>query len=248
MKKIGIVGGVAWPSTVEYYSEICRRSEQADGQKHSAGCSIPEIAIESLDLYKAVSLLGRGDNDASWAQFDNYHRQALRRLAASGAEFAVIASNTPHHRLASITNGAGIPVLSLWDAVAKEAACINLQDVLILGTALTMQSSVFRRVLADHGVRSAGPADQGLRMQVLDVISALQSGERDGAEENIREIATRALAGSLHKDSAVCLACTELPLAFGDSRRIAVFERHGVRYINALAVHIAATLAFTRGE
>jgi aspartate racemase len=87
MKKIGIVGGVAWLSTVDYYSEICRRSVP----------STPEMSLESLDLNKVVSYLGIDGDEESW-QFDDYHRAALQRLEASGAEFAVMASNTPHHR------------------------------------------------------------------------------------------------------------------------------------------------------
>jgi aspartate/glutamate racemase len=60
-------------------------------------------------------------DEASWVQFDGYHRAALHRLEASGADCALIASNTPHHRFASIVRGIGIPVLSIFTATAKEA-------------------------------------------------------------------------------------------------------------------------------
>ena len=95
MKKIGVVGGVAWRSTVDYYSEICRRSEQWHVSRNLQGVpSTPEMSIESLDLHKAVSYLGSDDDDdeESWLQFDDYHRAALRRLEASGADFALMAS------------------------------------------------------------------------------------------------------------------------------------------------------------
>jgi hypothetical protein len=74
--------------------------------------SYPEMKIESLDLNKAVSYLDVGGDEASWVQFDGYHRAALHRLEASGVDFALIASNTPHHRFASIVRGIGIPVLA----------------------------------------------------------------------------------------------------------------------------------------
>ena len=116
MKKIGIVGGVGWPSTVDYYSLICRRSERWH--------LTPEMSIESLDLNKAVSYLGVDGDEESWVRFDDYHRAALRRLGSSGAEFALMASNSPHRRFASIVRGMGIPssiCLTRWRRRALES-------------------------------------------------------------------------------------------------------------------------------
>ncbi|MGH2347110.1 MAG: aspartate/glutamate racemase family protein, partial [Chloroflexota bacterium] len=70
MKKIGIVGGVGWPSTVEYYTGICRQSERRHVTERLPGVpSIPEIYIESLDISKAVAYIGTDDDEASWDQF-----------------------------------------------------------------------------------------------------------------------------------------------------------------------------------
>lgn len=126
MKKIGIVGGIAWRSTVDYYSGICSRSEQWHLSRNPhAVPSIPEICIESLDLKKAASCLGSDDDEESWSRFDDYHRAALQRLQASGAAFAVIASNTAHHRLAAMERGIRIPVISILDAMAKQCTRIG---------------------------------------------------------------------------------------------------------------------------
>src|SRR5229473_360103 len=120
MKKIGIVGGVAWLSTVDYYTEICRRSERWHFERNLPGVpSTPEMSIESLDLNKAVSYRGVDGDEESWSQYDSYFRVALQRLEASGADFAVIASNSPHHRLTSIVRGVGIPVIDIWEVAAK---------------------------------------------------------------------------------------------------------------------------------
>lgn len=79
MKKIGIVGGVAWPSTVEYYSEICRRSERWHVARNLEDVpSTPEMSIESLDLNKAVSYLGIDGDEESWVQFDDYRSKRNR--------------------------------------------------------------------------------------------------------------------------------------------------------------------------
>lgn len=217
MKKVGIVGGVGWPSTIDYYAELCRLSEQwhlaKDPQKIP---STPEMSIESLDLSKAVGFIAEEDNEDDWATFDEYHRKALQRLETSGADFALIASNTPHHRLASIVRGVRIPVLSLWDVVAAEVSRRKAKAVLILGTDLTMRSAAFREILAKHGICSYFPTNPAIRMSLEAVISKLQRGAVTGAKEEIHEIACRALAPG-DSDKLVCLSCTELPLAFGEN-------------------------------
>jgi aspartate racemase len=60
-------------------------------------------------MHKAVSYLGSGGDEVSWTRFDEYHRTALLRLAASGADFALIASNTPHHRFDTSSVVSGFP-------------------------------------------------------------------------------------------------------------------------------------------
>jgi aspartate racemase len=87
MKKIGIVGGIAWLSTVDYYAALCRRGEELHLANNLPGApSTPEICIESPDLNKAASYIGIDGNEASWSRFDEYHRVALQRLEASDAD------------------------------------------------------------------------------------------------------------------------------------------------------------------
>ena len=66
MKKIGIIGGVGWPSTVEYYAELCRRAVARHQAENPGGTpAMPEMSIESLDHRKAIQFLG-GEDEASW--------------------------------------------------------------------------------------------------------------------------------------------------------------------------------------
>jgi len=110
MKKIGIVGGIGWQSTVDYYTELCHRAErQCLATNRNAFPRHREMSIESLDLYKAISYLGSDGDEGSWLRFDEYHRVALLRLAGAGADFALLASNTPHHRFETIVRDVGIP-------------------------------------------------------------------------------------------------------------------------------------------
>ena len=245
MKKIGIVGGVAWLSTVDYYSEICRRSERWHLARNLQGApSTPEMSIESLDLNKAVSYLGTDDDEESWSQFDGYHRSALERLEASGVDFALIASNTPHHRFAAIVRGIGIPVISILEVVAKECARIGTSEVLILGTELTMRSRRFSEEFAKYGVEAAGPHDEAARALTVELITELQLGKLEGAAERLGRIAKISFEQQFGAQPIVCLACTELPLAFQEQKMLTTFEYDRVLYINTTAVHINAAFDF----
>lgn len=243
MKKIGIVGGIAWRSTVEYYAEICRRSEELHRARRLPGPpSIPEIALESLDLGKALEWLGSEDDEPSWTRFDGYHRTALLRLEASGAELALIASNTPHHRWETIVTGVRIPVISIIDAAAQEAVRLGAQQVLLLGTALTMNSVRWREAFAQHGIRIAGPRSESLRRATLALIEDLQRGRLKGAAARVNRLARPGFAEHFTGTPVVCLGCTELPLAFPTRRTHPSFQHAGVTYVNTTAAHINAVL------
>lgn len=245
MKKIGIAGGVGWRSTVEYYSEICRRSEDLHlDAKDQDAPFMPEIAIESLDLRKAISYLGEDNKEESWSQFDEYHRKALKRLEASGAEVALIASNTPHHRFTAIVQGIQIPVVNIFKAAASEGARIGARNVLILGTTLTMVSSKFRDEFAKLGLNAAGPTDESSRMATAALIAELQRGGFEGAANRLGAIARDSIERQFQANAAVCLACTELPLAFPEFKTLSVFAYDGLSFINTTAVHVDAVLRF----
>ncbi|HEV2110085.1 MAG TPA: aspartate/glutamate racemase family protein [Gammaproteobacteria bacterium] len=240
MKKIGIVGGIAWPSTVEYYAGLCRMGEQRH-RGESGGPCLPEMVIESLDHERAVAYVGNDEDAGSWLRFDAYHRDALLRLQAAGADFALIASNTSHHRLAEIVRGVRIPVLSIFGAVAAECARIGAGEVLILGTATIMRSARLREAFAARGIAAAGPADPKLRDECIMLSKELQHrGEVPGAAVRVDTIVRACCGPRFTVTPLVCLACTELPLAFPEFKALTVFESEGVRYMNSSAVHIRA--------
>lgn len=246
MKKIGIVGGVGWRSTVQYYTELCRRSEQWHAAANLTGGvpSTPEMSIESLDLTTAISYLGSDDDETSWSWFDEYHRAALMRLQASGVDFALIASNTPHHRFDAITRGTHFPVISIIDAVAKKSSQIGARQVLLLGTALTMRSLQFRKQFAKYGVEAAGPDDEAIQAMTIELVADLQRGKTAGASDQLADIVRQCLPAQFARQPVVCLACTELPQAFETMKALPIFECNGILFINSTIVHIDAAFDF----
>jgi aspartate racemase len=249
MKKIGIVGGMAWTSTVDYYSGICRRCEQRQWARNPGVLAqIPEIAIESLDLKTAFSYLGHDDSPRSWACFDEYHNAALRRLEASGADFAVMAANSPHHRFDAITQRIKIPVINLLDVAAKVASQVEAREILILGTALAMRSKQFRNAFAKYGIDAAGPAVESARAATVALVTELQLGNLKGAADKVERIARACLGERQSAGHAVYLACTELLLAFPDQKDSGIFEHKGILHLNSTALHIDAAFELAMSE
>ncbi|OYU29262.1 MAG: Asp/Glu racemase [Burkholderiales bacterium PBB2] len=252
MKKIGIVGGVAWASTVEIYQTLCQLAQaQAHAQTTAQGLGptgapqMPEFSIESLNIARSQSLRGIEGDEASWAGFDAYFRAALLRLQASGVDFALIASNTPHNRFEAITAGLSLPVLNLFELVAQEAAALGLRRLLILGTEPTMRGQALPSALARQDIEACVPrACSAERAALAPLILQLQAApQAEAAAAQIQALALQTLGESARNgEAAICLACTELPLAFPAHREAPVFEAAGLRYLNT--TRILAQAAF----
>lgn len=234
MKKIGIVGGTAWNSTVEYYSMLNKLAQEA-------GCN-PEFSIESLDLARASSYIGKLESDESWQRFDSYHRDGLLRVASSGAEVALLAANTPHHRYEAITRDVGIPVVNIYDVVASACAKRQIDRVLVLGTRLTMMSLVLRDRFACAGVSAVVPPRDG-HAPIIALIEGLQTGE---ARDPVQAIAAASEPFIASGINAILLGCTELALAFPEYKHTPFFEKDDIVYVNTLAIHAHATFDLAR--
>lgn len=236
---------MSWYSTVEYYKTICQLSHEHLHNRGPEGPpAVPEMAIESLNINKSFNLRGRPGDDASWRQFEAYFQTALRRLVTSGADFAIIASNTPHNRYDTITKGISIPVLNIFEEVAKECGRHGVRNALILGTAPTMSSTVFAALLAKYGIHGTVPATDQDQALVIKLIDQLQAGESLGAAEQVQRIAERSLSINSGKRQAVCLSCTELPLAFPGLGDASTFEIDGVLYLNTTFIHAKAAFEY----
>ena len=238
MKKLGIVGGVAWPSTIDYYRAICLLSVEHHKQLGVSGPPpVPEMSIESLNINKSFGLRG-GDisDDQSWAAYDKYFRDALLRLQNAGVDVAIIASNTPHNRFDAITMGVKVPVLSIFQAVAKHCEALGVRQMLILGTAPTMDSPKFPEVLRTFGIEGLAPTKQTDRSEISKLIDELYEDTNRDAPKRIADVVNRNTA-SWARPPVACLACTELPLAFKEIERKTDTLIDGVLYVNTTMVH-----------
>lgn len=202
MKTIGLLGGMSWESSIEYYRIINEAVKQRLGGLHSAQC-----LMYSVDFAEIEALQHAGD----WDALTNAMIQAARRLKAGGADFLVICTNTMHRMAGEIETAAGLPLLHIADAAAYAIQAQGLHTVGLLGTRFTMEGDFYRGRLQDkHGISVVIP-DEADRITVHRVIydelvrGILLAESRQAFQHVIAALAERGAQG-------VVLGCTEIPL------------------------------------
>ncbi len=240
MKKIGILGGVGWASTVDYYRAIAQGAGRYFAERgHGSPLPVPPMTIESVTQAKTRALRGVAGDEASWAAFDAVFREALLTLEGAGCDFGIIASNTPHARLHAIRQGVSMPILSIFDATAEVTAGTGATNALVLGTTVTMQATDYADRLADAGITANKrlPEPEIAEMQAM-IDSDFYGGASDTARDRLLAFCSK----HAKPGAAILLACTELPLAFPNHLDDPVFEAEGHLFINPSAAHVAAAL------
>lgn len=240
MKKIGILGGVGWASTIDYYRAICEGTGRFFADRGAGSpLPVPPITIESVVQAQTRSLRGRPGNEASWAAFDAVFREAMLTLERAGCDFALIASNTPHARLHAIREGVMMPIISIFGAAAKATAETGATQALVLGTAVTMQARNYANVLAEHSVSANDPLPEA---EIAEMQAMIDEDFYGGASATAQDRLLRFCTQHAKPGSAILLACTELPLAFPDHTDDVSFEAGGFLFVNPSAAHVAAAL------
>ena len=152
MKTIGIIGGVSWASTVDYYRYMNEKVQNELGGDHSA--KILLYSIEFGEFSKQERLADAGN----WDPLNATMLDAARRLKAGGADFIVIGSNTLNSRAEDIEAKVGLPVLRIYDATGAKVNRSGLKKVALLGTKYTMEQPFYRDALANkYGIQVVTP-------------------------------------------------------------------------------------------
>lgn len=140
MKTIGIIGGMSWESTVEYYRIINQEIAQKLGGLHSA-----KILIESYDFAEIAALQKLGN----WDELNKILSTSAQKMEKSGADFIAIATNTMHLCAPFVQDSINIPLIHITDASAKVIKSQNINTVALLGTKYTMNKSFYKDKLKE---------------------------------------------------------------------------------------------------
>ena len=237
-----MIGGLAWPSTIEYYRSLCMKTnEHYKVLGVTPPYPTPPMVIESVNINETRKLRGRENDEASWERYDRIFRETFLRLREAGADFGFMASNTPHMRLKSITKGLDFPVISILDVTAEAVRTLGGKRALILGTAMTMKSTAYAEILQKQEIEAFPRLDE---KQIMDFERLIDVDLYEKAIPEVREQILNLCREFVNdgKKDIVCLACTELPLAFPEHKDSAIFKVDGMWFVNTTAVHIEAIL------
>ena len=229
MKTLGLMGGLTWLSTIEYYRLINEGVNRRLGASHSAKCVIHSVDFEPVRAMTVVH---------DWDAFLELATGVSKSLRKSGAEAIVLCANTAHVVADRLQDRIDIPVIHLVDALAAEIKRAGLDTVALLGTRYTMELDFFKDRLKKHGIvaRVPGDADRDFihasifdelakeiflpatKQRYLDIIGGLVNAGAQGA----------------------ILGCTQIPLIIKqDDSSVPVFD--------TTAIHAAAAVSFALG-
>lgn len=232
MRKIGILGGIAPESTVEYYRIITTLCRQ-----RGMGHRYPVIIIYSLNFHEFISLVESGN----LPEVTNLICDAINSLSGAGADFALMASNTPHIVFNEVAARSPIPLLSIVDETGRVARNLGFTRVGLFGTIFTMQADFYSNVLSTkYGISVVTPqkADQDY------IHHKIMTELVDGCivEETRQELSRIArMMADKRGIQALILGCTELPLILSE-------EVVGIPVLDTTRIHAEAALNFSQSS
>lgn len=144
MRTIGLLGGMSWESSVEYYRIINEEVRRRCGGTHSA-----KSVMYSVDFHEIESM----QHDERWDELTATMAAAAKNVEAAGADCLVICTNTMHRMADEVQAAIGIPLIHIADATARAIKAADVQAVALLGTRFTMEGDFYRgRLESRHGL------------------------------------------------------------------------------------------------
>jgi aspartate racemase len=226
MKTLGIVGGVGPESTVDYYRSIIAtfRERTADG-------SYPHLLINSIDMKQMLGLV-ESDQLPALAE---YLADEVKKLSRAGADFALLASNTPHIVFDEVQRESPVPLLSIVECTCRAASAHGLKKLGLFGSRFTMAGSFFPKVFSREGIGLVVPSPDD-----QDYIHGKYMGELvKGVFLPETRAGLLAIADRLRQQEGVqgiILGGTELPLLLRN------VSQPGMVFLDTTQIHVTAAV------
>ncbi len=229
MKTVGIIGGIGPESTVEYYRLIITsyREQKQDG-------SYPSIIINSIDLTKMLDLIALNE----LTEVTEYLTGEVERLSRAGADFGVLAANTPHIVFDEIRRRTPIPLLSIVQATCETAKNLGLKRLGLFGTRFTMQAGFYQDVFSKEGMMLVLPDEDEQDYIHNKYMNELVKGIFL-AETRERLLAIVERLKKNERIQGIILGGTELPLILRDAN----VKEVGIPFLDTTQIHVKAIIA-----
>ena len=202
MKTIGMIGGMSWESSIEYYRIVNEVVRDRLGGLHSA-----RSVMISVDFAEIATLMQRD----AWEPVTSILVDAAKRLEIAGADFILVCTNTMHKLAPEIQKRIDIPLLHIADATARKIRQLGLQKIALLGTRVTMQEDFYKgRLSRKYGLDVVVPGKADVDAVDRIIFDELCVGKiLPASKETYKQvIATLAAAGA----EGIILGCTEIGL------------------------------------
>ncbi|WP_349730224.1 aspartate/glutamate racemase family protein [Peribacillus frigoritolerans] len=201
MKTIGLIGGMSWESSLEYYRLINEDVKAKLGGLHSAKCILYSVDFEEIERYQA-----EGDWDSSGKLLG----EAALSLEKAGAEMIVICTNTMHKVVGYIEEKVSLPILHIADSTAKQIQKSKISTVGLLGTKYTMEQDFYKTRIESNGIKVLIPNEEDRKVinQVIYeelCLGEIQQSSRDHYKKVIKGLVDDGAEG-------IILGCTEIGL------------------------------------
>ncbi len=215
MKKLGLVGGISWVSTIDYYRFINEGINEKLGGLNFAECIIYSLNFNDFQ---------RNNTANNWEATFELIADACENLKRSGAEAIVLCANTAHAVAEKVEQKIQLPLIHIATATANEINKQGIKKVGLLGTKFTMEMDFYKSKLNEHNLESIVPARQEVRDYLQQTIKE-ELGR--GIIKQETKQAYLAIIQQLINEGAegIILGCTELPLILNQSNiSVPVFD------------------------
>ncbi len=202
MKTVGLIGGMSWESSIEYYRILNETVKERLGGLHSAKCVMYSVDFAEIEVCQ---------REGEWAEAASQLVAAAQGLERAGAELVLLCTNTMHKVADEIQAGISIPLLHIADATAEKIRAAGVGKVGLLGTRFTMEEDFYKgRLIQKHGLEVVVP-DRPDREVIHRVIyDELVLGEiRPESRRQYREIMDKLIRSGAE---GIILGCTEIGL------------------------------------
>jgi aspartate racemase len=201
MKTIGLIGGMSWESSIEYYRLVNELVRQELGGLHSAECVMYSVDFATIEAMQA---------EGRWEDAGHRLADVARRLEAGGADLLVLCTNTMHKVADAVEQAVSVPLLHLGDTTARAVTGAGVRRVGLLGTGFTMEQTFYRDRLASHGLDVLVPDAQDRTLVHRVIYDELCLGlVRDESRRAYLDVIERLVDRGAE---GVILGCTEIEL------------------------------------
>jgi len=232
MKTIGMIGGMSWESSIEYYRIINETVKEKLGGLHSA-----KSLMYSVDFAEIEALQHAG----RWAEATQAMIEAAQHVESGGADFVVICTNTMHKMADEVEAAIGIPLLHIADATAEAIKSQGLSRIGLLGTKFTMEEDFYRgRLVEKHGLDALIPEADDREIVHRIIYDELVLGEiKAESREQYKHIIEKLIAAGAQ---GIILGCTEIGLLVKEEdSRVPLFDTTYIHAVSAVEMALEYT-------